>query len=212
MTEKVKSLKEEYSWKLWTFIILNFVIFYVTFIGKYINFLEINQFWRHFVTKESLIAFIAPVITIILNGILPTRAKETLVFWKLKNPLPGSKVFSELAKKDSRIDLRKLIQMYGEIPKSAKEQNQLWYKIYKSHESKVAVLSSHRNFLFTRDLTGISAVFLIVLPLVSLIAFGNSIQILFYSLYVILQYLVLSIVARNYGNRFVCNVLAEDSI
>jgi hypothetical protein len=32
-----------------------------------------------------------------------------------------------------------------------------------------------------------------------------------YIIFLIIQYLVLSIAARNYGNRFVCNVLARAS-
>lgn len=151
----------------------------------------------------------AMLVTLVLVGIIPSRHKEKLVFWRWNNPLPGCRVFTELAPCDSRIDLDQIEKKYGEIPTNPKKQNNLWYSIYKNYRDKPAVVASHRERLFTRDLTSISLIFLALLP-ISFFAVGGTLIAKFtYSGFLVFQYLALRIVAKNYGERFACNVLAE---
>ena len=153
-----------------------------------------------------------PLLSIILNGIISSNFKAKLVFWRFKNPLPGSRAFSILAKKDPRINLDNLNKQLVNQPKSAEEENVAFYRLYKKFENKLIVKDSHKQFLLTRDLTGYSFLFLILFLLA--IYFVNASLYLktSYLGYLIIQFIIISIVARNYGNRFVCNVLAEASI
>lgn len=211
MSDNRKSLKSQYSFKLWSFISFNFILFWMILVSKDINIAEIIQFEKYLNAKNGIIAALAPIISIVLNGLLSSNAKVILVFWRIKYPLPGSRVFSDLAKKDLRINLEKIREKYGYLPEDHAKQNHLWYKIYKIHESKITILDSHKNYLFCRDLTGISAIFLTIFTIFTLIFIGAQISIFYYILYLIIQFLILLIAAQNYGNRFVCNVLAEES-
>jgi hypothetical protein len=211
MSDNRKSLKSQYSFKLWSFISFNFIIFWMILVSKDINITELIQFEKYLNTKNGIIAALAPIISIVLNGLLSSNAKAVLIFWRIKYPLPGSRVFSNLAKKDLRIDVEKIREKYGYLPEDPTEQNHLWYKIYKIHESKITVLDSHMNYLLCRDLAGISIIFFIIFTIFTLIFVRTQAYIFYYILYLFIQFLILSIAAQNYGNRFVCNVLAEES-
>jgi len=211
MSDNRESLKSQYLFKLWIFIGFNFILFWMILVSKDINITELTQFEKYLTAKNSVIASFAPIISIVLNGLLSSNAKVILVFWRIKYPLPGSRVFSDLAKKDLRINLEKIREKYGYLPKDSIEQNKLWYRIYKLHESKITILDSHKNYLLCRDLTGLSAIFLVVFTIFTLIFIGVKTRTFYYILYLFIQFLIISIATQNYGNRFVCNVLAEES-
>ncbi len=153
---------------------------------------------------------IAPLLLFLLNGLISSHQKAVLVFWKLKNPLPGSEAFSKLSKNDTRIDRAKLKSVYGSLPKSPIEQNKLWYKIYKKNSSNTIVSDSHRAFLLARDLTSLCVLFVIFLGIPVLIIGQWPIS-LYYFLGLLLQYVIVVIGAQNRGRRLVTNVLAIES-
>jgi hypothetical protein len=73
------------------------------------------------------------------------------------------------------------------------------------------VLHAHRQFLLARDLCTISAVFILAGPWGLLLSGHNPYWALSYVFVMFVHYILLMIVARNHGNRFVGNVLAEFS-
>jgi hypothetical protein len=101
--------------------------------------------------------------------------------------------------------------MNGTLPISPREQNQLWYKLFKKHSINVIVVKSHRNFLLARDLTAICFLFFILAGL-PMLYFGRPPYNYIYLFFLLIQYLVLVVVAQNHGRRFVTNVLALESI
>jgi len=211
MSNKEKSLKSQYSFKLWSFIAFNFLLFWFFLVSKEINFKELIEYENFFNTKNIFVATLAPIITIVLNGLLSHHLKAVLVFWKFKYPLPGSRVFTILVKKDLRVDIKKISKKYGKLPIDPEEQNKLWYKIYKANESKISVEDSHKNYLFCRDMTALSFIFLLVFTIILTITYKSFSIIYVYVLFLLFQFIILALVSKNYGNRFVCNVLAEDS-
>jgi hypothetical protein len=87
----------------------------------------------------------------------------------------------------------------------------LWYRLYKKHIGNVVVTEAHRVYLLTRDMTALSAIFLI---LFSLGVGSDSVNWrtgCLYATILIAQYFIIATSARNYGIRFVLNVLAEES-
>lgn len=205
-----KRIKDTYQKHLWIFISVNILIFWGIFAHATFSFNEINSNLCKFVGTKSFIFFLSPIITIVLSGIMPNSVKEVLVFWKVKNRLPGCKAFSHFATEDPRVNIELLKNKVGEFPKEPKEQNRVWYSLYQQYRDDEVVWGSHRDFLLTRDLTSLSFLFLLVLG-TTLLLFGNSKYAFVYLGYLIVQYLSLSFAARNYGNRFVCNVLAKAS-
>ncbi|MEX1013836.1 MAG: hypothetical protein WDZ80_01585 [Candidatus Paceibacterota bacterium] len=202
------SLKDKYFWKLQGFVALNVVIYIAVILGINLEFYT-NLNFSEDSLKQLSPPFISIFITLILSGILPSEIKSKIVFFKWKNPLPGSRIFTELAQKDSRINLNDIQSKYGDLPTDSAEQNQLWYKIYKQYRSEITIQKSHHDFLFTRDLTSVSFIFLVLFP-ISIFFISNSLIIsITYILYLVVQFILLRQVAKNYGNRFACNVLAE---
>ncbi len=167
--------------------------------------------FKSILTIRTLGLLIAPLILFIVNGLLTPEIKASLVFWKAKNALPGCRSFSVLAKKDNRIDIKRLSELYGPLPVRSQKQNKLWYKIYKLNRDDKAIQSSHRRFLLGRDLTAMAFLFLVFSGLPFLVLGDHFISLLYIGCLVFI-YMLLVLATRNYGNRFVTNVLAVESV
>jgi hypothetical protein len=192
---------KNYNKHLFSFVVLNLFVLgmnqYLELEYKSINITDI---------KELLpIPSIAILSTYILNGLLPSNAKYRIVFFRWNDPLPASR-FETLIKNDYRFTIDQVIEKYGPIPSSPKQQNIYWYqKIYKPHQDAEKVKEIHRSFLMTRDLTSI-CLMLIVVSILDLIFFKGS---WIHLLIVILEFIFLRQVASNYGKRFVTTVISE---
>ena len=95
------------------------------------------------------------------------------------------------------------------MPVAPDAQNELWYKLYRKVAEKLRVRDAHKNFLLYRDYTAISVLLIIAfgIPGFWLIASSTTAWLYFGAL--VLQYLLASQAAANYGVAFVTNVLAE---
>jgi len=196
---------------LWTFVGINFAVFFAVTISSQLDYSSIQHFWQRISVKNGFIAACMPLLVVVLNGILGDVAKARLVFWRWSKPLPGCRAFSKLMHTDPRIDVARLKERHGPLPRAAKEQNTLWFNLYKKHSTTITVSDSHRLYLLTRDMASMSALF--VFPFFFFAAFSSLKEKIIW-LYVgalLLQYIAMAAAARNYGNRFVKNVLTEES-
>ena len=159
--------------------------------------------------KDSLFGFLTPLLLVIASGLLPASWKAALVFWRLKDPLPGCRAFSVLATADPRIDQAALVAQIPSKLDSPKEENALWYRWYKDVDDEPTVQEAHRQFLLARDLTAIAFLFFVFGPFGLLSTGTPTSGIILYAVITCLEFLSFSVVARNHGNRFVCNVLVE---
>lgn len=194
---------------LWTFFIFNAVVFLGLFFA--INFEAIMNDSKSMLTYRSSGILIAPLILFVLNGIMSSNQKAILVFWRIKHPLPGSRAFSFHGRKDTRIDMNRLEQLYGTLPVAPEKQNSLWYKIYRKNSSEVSVYQSQKDFLLARDLVSIAFLYFTCagLPMLFIAIWPLN---LYYLLFLLAVYLVLVRIAQNHGRRFVTNVLAVESV
>jgi len=205
-----KRIKDTYQKHLWIFIAVNSVIFWSTIVYGLTGFDKIITNISDLVGTKSIFFILYPIVAIALNGIVPNSVKETLVFWRVRNRLPGHRAFSYFVKKDPRINIDSLKNKIGKFPEKPDEQNKVWYSIYQQYSNDELIWGSHRDFLLTRDLASLSFLFLLVFGTISIHHTNDFVSI--YLLFLMIQYIVLSFSARNYGNRFVCNVLAKASI
>ncbi|MBX3253513.1 MAG: hypothetical protein KF862_05175 [Chitinophagaceae bacterium] len=206
--EKEVNLKAKNTPQLWILLAANILIICGIIFPHY--FKEVtNKFDLIFILK-GLGASIAPLLLFLLNGLLSSHQKAVLVFWKLKNPLPGSIAFSKLSKEDTRIDREKLKEIYGNLPKKPSEQNKLWYKIYKKNSLDIVISESHRAYLLARDLTSLCFLFVIFIGFPTFIIANWPVNI-YYLSFLLIQYVIVVIGAQNRGRRFVTNVLAIES-
>ena len=106
--------------KLWVFIGINITVFLAIVIFDKIEFKNIEDIWKVVSLKDGIIIAAIPLLSIILRGILSENQKNVLVFWRLKNPLPGCRAFSCLIGKDARITRTNLEHNLGVSTRSTK--------------------------------------------------------------------------------------------
>lgn len=204
-------LKSKNAVYLWSFIGANLAIFLSVVITRGFTGSSIDHFWEGVTTKNGIIAASMPVLTIVLSGVLGDSGKARLVFWRWHNPLPGCRAFTELIGTDPRIDVPALKRKLGEFPQDPKAQNALWYRLYKEQSADMKITEAHRIYLLTRDMTAISALFVILFSIGVVVGSVNWKTPVLYTAGLIAQYFLIASAARNYGKRFVLNVLAEES-
>ncbi len=204
-------LKGKNSVYLWSFIGINLAVFVSVLVTKGFVGESVEHFWGRVSTKDGIIAAGIPLLAMVLSGVVGDLNKARLVFWRWRDPLPGCRVFSDLMGKDPRIDVPALKKKLGRLPKEPQAQNALWYRLYKEYRGEITISEAHRVYLLTRDMATIAAVFVVLLTL-GVAAVPVRLRILLvYGGGLIGQYLLLASAARNYGTRFVLNVLAEVS-
>ena len=204
-------LKKQNRYLIFAFVAINAFIFWCVWNGFY-QYSGVEKWLDALKSFSAVGAVLVPLITIFINGLISAHWKSVLVFVRIKNPLPGSRAFTEVYKTDARIDRSALEAKLGEFPVDPDKQNALWYGLYTKHQDKTQVLGAHKVWLLTRDLTGIS--FLMILFLGGVMWLLSDIQgriIALYILFLLAQCMVMQIVANNYGNRFVTNVLSVES-
>lgn len=209
MKSAVSSLKDKNTKRLALVVAANFVAFAVLVRGEEL----IGHDWQAAIIAIGKLvpAGLGLVLMSVVNGLLGPQAKARLVFWRWSHPLPGSRAFSEHAKRDPRISLPALRSKLGTLPKSEGEQNSAWYKLYKTVESQAAVTYEHKEYLFTRDYAALAALMLIGLgPLAPLQATSVERAVTYVAL-LVAQYLVVRFAAVNYGQRLITTVLAIKS-
>lgn len=199
------SLKRKNSPYLWTFFTFNILMFIGLFFVAHFETI-LNDFKTMFTLRSSGI-LLAPIILFVVNGLLSAKQKAVIVFWKFKNPLPGSRAFTVHAPADMRVNLDRLESLHGTLPIYHKDQNKLWYKIYRKHISDIVIQKSHKDFLLGRDLACMAFLFILFLG-IPMLFFSKEPLTLLYISFLLLEYFFLVRVAQNYGKRFVCNVLA----
>ena len=205
----MKSLKETYRRHLQGFVALNALLFFALFAGEdLITAIRLGQL-EGLISPKAVLGLVLPLVTLVLDGIVPADVKAVLVYWRVRNPLPGSQAFTKHGPADPRVDMKSLEGRYGPLPVAAKEQNHLWYKFFKAVENQPSVSQAHRTSLLTRDLASLSFA---LAPLGAILGAVLRVGVLPWAVLIAvlaLQLMVLRQVAANAGRRFVTTVLAE---
>jgi hypothetical protein len=152
----------------------------------------------------------------VINGLINGKAKNRLVFWKWKNPLPGCEAYTVYAKNDDRYTEAEVLRIFHpdsddpETLKDPNKQNAHFYKnIFLPMQNKPAVQQAERNFLFTRDYAAISFVMLVSLGVAGYFVITADHNWVLYSLGLIVQFLLARTAARNYGIETVTDSIAQ---
>lgn len=151
------------------------------------------------------------MVTTVVSNLVSPQLKAVLVFWRWPNPLPGHRAFTRYLAKDPRIDPQGLQEKIGDFPSDPSEQNRMWYRIYRTHASEPSVISAHRDFLLTRDITWLSFAMFMLGGLGSAFLGESILQTVWYPAFLAIQFVVVSTAAKRNGVRLVLNVLAIES-
>ncbi len=157
---------------------------------------------------QSIPAGLGVAFTGLLNAQLTAEAKARVVFLRWHDPLPGSESFTKHGPADPRVDMVALAAAHGPLPQSPKDQNSLWYKLYKFVSSDPSVTQVHRSFLFSRDYACLSLMAGVVLGTAAFFSGASGATAGWYSAVLLLQFLFARRAARTHGVRFVTTVLA----
>ncbi|WP_445361905.1 hypothetical protein ACJJIL_10455 [Microbulbifer sp. EKSA005] len=94
-----------------------------------------------------------------LSYLLPAGLKNTLIFLRLRNVLPGHR-FIQLAEADPRIDtplLKEKVPGYESLSSDYKAQNSYWYReFYRPVADQQEVAATHKAYLLYRDAATVS--------------------------------------------------------
>lgn len=203
-------IKDENRKWLIGYLLLNIIIFamFAEFIKP--TFSDIDELLSKLKDPKGIISLISVIFSIVLEGVLNNPIKEFLVFWRIQNRLPGHRAFTKIGPKDARVNMEKVKALFPEsLPIDPKIQNNEWFALYKKYSDEQRVFYSHKAFILTRDLAALT-VSVITLSFIGHIITGTKWTMIGYHMLVLLGMLILiSISSRNYGNRFVANVLIE---
>lgn len=204
-----KSLKSMNRKMIWSLIILDMVLLTVCLHG--IPF-ELPSFLSKSGIALLLASTVGPMVAGFLNEFISSPLKASLVFWRLREVLPGHRAFSKIVHTDPRIDVSALQQKLGAFPTDARGQNQLWYRLYRKHEDDIRVQDTHQSFLLYRDCASLTCLMGLVVIVLTFFLNVADWQRWILSLGIVLQYLSCVLAARNTGVRFVQSVLVAESV
>ncbi len=201
-----ESLKDKNKYLLFGIVAANLAVYYAAVQNDTI----VTGDWSGLVqgVGNALPAGFGLVLIGIINAQISAETKSRIVFMRWRNPLPGCEAFTRLASADPRIDLSSIQSAYGPLPTDPLQQNALWYKMYKSVETDPSVIQVHRDYLLTRDYTGLSLMMAIVLGAAGFIQIPSAGTAVLYFALLLVQFILSSRSARNHGRRFVTTVLA----
>lgn len=170
-----------------------------------------NATWNQLGVMRGLGVTVLPVVVLLLTGLLSHHVKAILVYWRIKNPMPGCEAFTRHGPGDVRIDMAALKKNVGELPTDPAEQNRKWFKLYKMVGDDKAVVEAHKMYLMYRDMAAMSLPLIVLVPVGLYFGGATTSALWIAASFFGMQLVVFSIAARNSGTRLVCSVLSVHS-
>lgn len=120
-----------------------------------------GQMWDH-----AAAAGIVAVAATLVQDLVPKPVKEVLIFWRLRNRLPGHRCFSGKSLADRRISPDKIPDVADLTALSPADQNNAWYAQYRQVSEQPAVSHYSFRYLAWRDTATLLALLTVIsLPL-----------------------------------------------
>lgn len=168
--------------------------------------------WGDIALQPTVYAPFGGVVVIsiaLLNSVFTNKFKESIVFFRLSDRLPGHRAFTVHAYNDPRVSCESLRGKVGEFPEDPGEQNSIWYSLYKKVKEDTSVKDANKSYLFFRD-----GACLVISIGVLLVAWGvysgiGGMEISLYGLATIVAWQLFALAARNNAEKLVKNVLAQ---
>ncbi len=205
-TASNSSLKDSNAKTLFALLALNIAAFYLLSHADAIAVGNWNKLANGWMT--ILPAGVGVALTGLINSLVSSDTKARLVFMRWHNPLPGSEAFTRHGPNDPRVDMAALAAKHGPLPTGAREQNVLWYRLYRAVSKEPAVEQAHRHFLFSRDYAFMSLVMVAALGAAAGYFIRPISALEIYALLLVVQWGVATRAANVGGHRFVKTALA----
>ncbi len=170
--------------------------------------MSVLYFSQYLRKDNTAFVFIAGLFLFIYSFVwfVPTGLKEAIAHWRVGNATLESRVFTHV--KNSEL-MHALTEKYGELPIEPKKQKEIWdnalVKVHDQHN----VFKRHLWAFISRDIAVSGFIMLLVFaagfpePFLGLLPVE-------YIIFLMIQYFVLAIVARQASHNFVIQVLEAD--
>ena len=206
MISMARDLKSENRKFEIAFLLANLVVWFFFAYPEQIFSLSVESLFPDAATT-SFTALVVTILVMILDGVVPARLKEVIAFWKVTNAAPAHRAFSRFAIEDHRVDVEALENAIGPFPDVPSEQHSLWIRLLNKKRDDPAVLASEKPYLLMRNLSVLALAILIAYPLMFIMTVADWWLFFGYSSLLTIQFVVVSLSAQGYGNRFVGTVL-----
>lgn len=143
---------------------------------------------------------------VVLNGLLPRRAKEFLVFWP--SPRPGSRAFDHFMLRDSTINRKALERHFAPLPSVPDDQNSLWAGWLNEFADDARVRPAYELYLFARDWTVVAVFMLVVAAPAAVWLSEHADGTLWYPVPLVVQCALARWLAQVQGEQLVMTVLS----
>lgn len=202
-----RSLKDSYRLQLFAALAVNLAIYYALIRGLDLSDLSVETAATHLTSLFP--SGLAIALCGILNSQLTYLQKARIVFLRWNDPLPGCRAFSLYAARDPRISMKALRAKWSPLPKSAHQQNALWYRIYQQEQGTEAVDYLNRHWLFARDYASICVLLLVVMGVLGIFQMPDASSWLVFTGIVFVQYFFARRSAVHFAERFITTVIAQ---
>lgn len=159
-----KSLHAQNALWIAAYVTLHIVAFISLATAGTIDLVSIKAQISEVLSGKGALAAMAFIASIVLNGLLSSNTKASLVFWRFRYPLPGHRAFTHLGPRDPRVDMAALKTALGPLFTTPNGQNVAWFNLYRRFQNEPSVAEAHRRYLLTRDLAALTLMFLVLLP------------------------------------------------
>jgi hypothetical protein len=105
-----------------------------------------GQLWDH-----ATVAAVIAVAATLFQDLIPKPVKEWLVFYRLRDRLPGHRCFTDAALNNPRIEKTRLADLDHLTSLTADGQNKAWYRFYKTVSAQPAIRHYSFRYLAWRD-------------------------------------------------------------
>ena len=206
-----KTLKEKNRPQLIAFVIVNAIALGILLQGldREVSFLE--RLTKGNITILGKLAAVPAALALVIGVLgwaVPKSWKEAMIFWKIHNCLPSSRAFSTIALRDPRIDPRRLMEKYGDLPSVPDQQTALWYSMYRKSAGEASLEDANGAYLRYREMTALAAAVLACFLATSPWAHPSTRTLAIGIFVIIVEYFLLFLAARHAAEHLVANVLA----
>lgn len=159
--------------------------------------------------KSASFAFMG-IAAMLVQDLIPKPIKECLVFWRLKDRMPGHRAFNRKALFNPQIDAQRIPNI-GELTGAPADlQQREFYKLYKSVAEVRSVAHFSQRYIAWRDLSALLVILGIVsIPVLYTFDSSRSLPVgLVLSGSAFIVYLLTAFAARNVANGLVVHVLS----
>ena len=202
-----RSLKDSYRMQLFAALAANLALYYALVKGLSFSEFKMETAMAHL--SALLPGGLAVALCGILNSQLTYLQKARIVFLRWRDPLPGCRAFSHYVAQDPRIDMKSVRAKWSPLPKGAKQQNALWYRIYQQEQGTEAVDHLNRHWLFARDYASICVLLLIALGALGIYQMPSALSWSVFVGIVLAQFFFARRSAVNHAERFILTVIAQ---